>query len=165
MGKNYTAETLFAAGMVALESISPGKDTMVHHTLASKENFPRQRPALWILRNFSRGVTRTSCYCFEYDLHLIKIPPHFKFASLRLCTFKGGIINFTMCLSLPVVRCVARRRWGRGWSLRGTSGGRGTVWRGSQSGRAAAPVIYRLLHSAALQWLQYDVKLFIKLSD
>ena len=23
-----------------------------------------------------RGVTGTSCYCFEYDLHLIKIPSH-----------------------------------------------------------------------------------------
>ena len=91
VGKNCTAlyETLFDAGLIALQSISPGKGiyygTLRCRTLSSKENFPRQRPALWLLRQHPysaalsfppRGMTGTSCYRFEYDLHLIKIPSH-----------------------------------------------------------------------------------------
>ena len=57
-------------------------------TLPSKDNFPRQQPTPWFLRQIffrlysaalsfpPRGVTRTSCYRFEYDLHLIKILSH-----------------------------------------------------------------------------------------
>ena len=84
---------LFDACLVALESISPGQriyyGTLRCHTLPSKENFPRQRLPPWFFCNrfFSRpysaalsfpprGVTGTSCYCFEYNLHLIKIPSH-----------------------------------------------------------------------------------------
>ena len=83
---------LFDAGLVALESISPGKciyyGTLRCHTLPSKENFPRQRPAPWFLRQIflspvrcrtffpPRRLTGTSGYHFEYNLHLIKIPSH-----------------------------------------------------------------------------------------
>ena len=44
----------FDAGLVALESISPGKGTYYGtlrcRTLPSKENFPRQQPTPWFLR-------------------------------------------------------------------------------------------------------------------
>ena len=82
-------ETLFNAGLVALKSISPGKSicygTLRCRTLPSKENFPRQRPALWLLRQifFSPVQCRTfrptkgrDQNFLEYDLHLIKIPSH-----------------------------------------------------------------------------------------
>ena len=45
---------LLDAGLVALESISPGKDiyygTLRCRTLPSEENYPRQRPAPWFLQ-------------------------------------------------------------------------------------------------------------------
>ena len=95
-GKNCTAlygDGCLTAGLVALESISPGKGIycgmlrccMLH----SKENFPRQRPAMWFLQKIflspwysavlsfpPEGMTQTSCHCFEYSLHLIEIPSH-----------------------------------------------------------------------------------------
>ena len=50
----HSMETLFDAGLVALESISAGKGsyygTLRYRTLPSKENYPRQRPAPWFLR-------------------------------------------------------------------------------------------------------------------
>ena len=53
----HSTETTFEAGLVALESISPGKGTYYGtlrcRTLPSKENFPRQWPALWFLRQIS----------------------------------------------------------------------------------------------------------------
>ena len=49
---------LFDAGLVALEIISPGKDTnygiLRCCTLPSRENFPRQWPAPWLLRQIFR---------------------------------------------------------------------------------------------------------------
>ena len=90
------------AGLVALESISPGKDiyysTLRCRMLPSKENYPRQQPAPWFLRQIllslysavlsfpPRGVTGTSCYRFEYDLHLIKIPSHLEASILAVYT-------------------------------------------------------------------------------
>ena len=84
---------LLDAGMVALESISPGKDiyygTLRCRMLSSKENYTQGSDQLhgFCDRFFScpysatlsfppRGVTGTSGYCFEYDLHLINIPSH-----------------------------------------------------------------------------------------
>ena len=55
----HSMETLFDAGLVAFESI-PGKGTYYGTlrcgTLPSKENFPRQRPAPWLLRDFLAPV-------------------------------------------------------------------------------------------------------------
>ena len=83
---------LFDAGLVALESISPGKyiyyGTLRCRTLPSKKNYPMQPPAPWFLPQIllsplhrrtifpTKGRDRSSCYRFEYDLHLIKIPSH-----------------------------------------------------------------------------------------
>ena len=75
-------ETLFDAGLVALESISPGKvdycGTLRCRTLPSKENFPRQRPAAWFMRETFlinlKGRAGTSGYRFEYDLHSSTLP-------------------------------------------------------------------------------------------
>ena len=81
------------AGLVALESISPGKDiyysTLRCRTLPSKEKTTQGSDQLhgffarFFFRSYSavlsfppRGVTGTSGYRFEYDLHLIKIPSH-----------------------------------------------------------------------------------------
>ena len=85
-------------GLVALESISSGKDiyygTLRCCMLTSKDNYPRQRPAPWFLRHIlllpvqcrtilpTKGRDRTSCYRFEYDLHLIKIPSHLDHESI-----------------------------------------------------------------------------------
>ena len=79
---------LFDAGLVALESISPGKDiyygTLRCRTLPSKEQGSNQLRGFcnrFVSRLYSaalssppEGVTRTSCYRFEYNLHLSKIP-------------------------------------------------------------------------------------------
>ena len=50
----HSMETVVDAGLVALESISPGKDiyygTLRCRTLPSEENYPRQRPAPWFLQ-------------------------------------------------------------------------------------------------------------------
>ena len=77
----HSVET-FDTGLVALESISPGKgicySTLRCCTLPSKENFTRQQPAPWFCDRFyshpysaalsfpPRGVTGTSCYHFVY---------------------------------------------------------------------------------------------------
>ena len=57
---------LFDAGLVALESISPGQriyyGTLRCHTLPSKENFPRQRLPPWF---------------FATDFSLARTVPHF----------------------------------------------------------------------------------------
>ena len=57
---------LFDAGLVALESISPGKGiyygTLRCRTLPSKENFPRQWPAPWFLRQIS--LSPVECHTF-----------------------------------------------------------------------------------------------------
>ena len=49
----HSMEMLFDAGLVALESISLGKciyyGMLRCRTLPSKENFPKQQPALWFL--------------------------------------------------------------------------------------------------------------------
>ena len=60
-------EMLFDADLVALESINPGKDTYYDgmlgcRTLPIKENFPRQRPALWFLTDFCSPV---QCRCYS----------------------------------------------------------------------------------------------------
>ena len=80
--------------LVALESISPGKDiyysTLRCHMLPSNKNFQGSDQLRGFCDRFfsylysaalsfpQRGMTRTSCYRFEYDLdlHLIKIPSH-----------------------------------------------------------------------------------------
>ena len=58
--------TTFDAGLVALESISPGKGTYYGtlrcRTLPSKENFPRQWPAPWFLRQI--GLSPVECRTF-----------------------------------------------------------------------------------------------------
>ena len=93
------------ASLVALESISPGKDiyygtlryrTLRYRTLPSKEQGSNQlrgfcdrffsRPYSTLLSFPPRGVTGTSSYRFEYDLHLIKIPSHLD---------RESIYNFT----------------------------------------------------------------------
>ena len=104
MGKNCIA--LYGDGcltLVALESISPGQriyyGTLRCHTFPSKDNLPRQRLP-WFLQQISsysaalsfppRGVTGISCYCFEYNLHLIKITSHLNRESIR-CHFSYGV--------------------------------------------------------------------------
>ena len=56
----------FDAGLVALESISPGKGTyygtLSCRTLPSKENFPRQQPTPWFLRHLFLSPVR--CHTF-----------------------------------------------------------------------------------------------------
>ena len=53
----HSTETIFDAGLVALEYINPWKGTYYGalrcRTLPSKENFPRQWPAPWFLRQIS----------------------------------------------------------------------------------------------------------------
>ena len=107
------------ACLVALESISPGQriyyGTLRCRTLPSKENFPKQRLPPWFFCNrfFSRlysaalsfpprGMTGTSGYCFEYNLHLTKILSHLNCESIyswanyhacKTCTWNFIIFN------------------------------------------------------------------------
>ena len=99
----HSMETLFDAGLVALESISPGKDiyygTLWCRTLPSKENYPRQRPDPWFLRQIllspvqcriifpTKGRDQNFWLSLWIWLHLIKIPSHVK-ASIKVHTLK-----------------------------------------------------------------------------
>ena len=40
------------------------------------------------LDTLPRGVTGTSCYCFEYNLHLIKIPSHLNRESIYIANWR-----------------------------------------------------------------------------
>ena len=99
MGKTlYGLRRLLDAGLdrlVALESISPGKDiyysTLRCHTLPSKEAATSSvvfatDSSRAVLSFPPRGVTGTSGYRFEYDLHLIKIPSHLDRESVLQCS-------------------------------------------------------------------------------
>ena len=116
----HSMETVisFDAGLVALQSIriSPGKgvhhSTLRCHTLPSGENFSRQWPAPWFYDRFfscqysatfsflPRGVTGTSGYHFEYNLHLIKI---------LACTICESIYRISLISSRPWIRPARKR--------------------------------------------------------
>ena len=88
----HCMEMLLDAGLVALESISPGKDvyygTLRCRLSPSGKNYPRQWPAPWFLWQIffhlfraalsfpPRSVTGTSCYHFEYDHESIYTVAH-----------------------------------------------------------------------------------------
>ena len=91
---------LFDACLVALESISPRQRfTTIRysavHYLAGRtsqgSDYLRGFCNRFVSRPYSaalsfppRGVTGTSCYCFEYNLHLIKISSHLNRESIYI---------------------------------------------------------------------------------